>query len=171
MEVSINVFLDFFIKLEEHIVQIREELDREREERNYFQLERDKVNTFWEITKRQLEEKKAELRNKDREMEDSEERHQVEIKVMKQKVKHLLYEHQNNLAQLKSEAQLELKVNNELNEDTQIGLRQDKRNLKITNKEQELSNEDLIRNLKKVSPALSISIITMARKLLTDGFF
>ena len=39
------------------------------------------VNTFWEITKRQLEEKKAELRNKDREMEDAEERHQIEIKV------------------------------------------------------------------------------------------
>ena len=59
----------------------REEIDREREERNYFQLERDKVNTFWEITKRQFEEKKAELRNKDREMEDAEERHQIEIKV------------------------------------------------------------------------------------------
>ena len=70
------------IQLEEHIVRLREELDREREERNYFQLERDKVNTFWEITKRQLEEKKAELRNKDREMEDAEERHQMEIKVI-----------------------------------------------------------------------------------------
>ena len=70
-----------FIQLEEHITRLREELDREREERNYFQLERDKVNTFWEITKRQLEEKKAELRNKDREMEDAEERHQIEIKV------------------------------------------------------------------------------------------
>lgn len=69
--------------MEEHIVRLREELDREREERNYFQLERDKVNTFWEITKRQLEEKKAELRNKDREMEDAEERHQIEIKVSK----------------------------------------------------------------------------------------
>ena len=57
------------------------EMEREREERNYFQLERDKVNTFWEITKRQLDETKAELRNKDREMEDMEERHQVEIKV------------------------------------------------------------------------------------------
>ena len=68
--------------MEEHIVRLREELDREREERNYFQLERDKVNTFWEITKRQLEEKKAELRNKDREMEDAEERHQMEIKVI-----------------------------------------------------------------------------------------
>ena len=64
-------------------MRLREELDREREERNYFQLERDKVNTFWEITKRQLEEKKAEIRNKDREMEDAEERHQIEIKVLK----------------------------------------------------------------------------------------
>ena len=56
------------------------QLDREREERNFFQLERDKIHTFWEITRRQLEERKAELRNKDREMEESEERHQVEIK-------------------------------------------------------------------------------------------
>ena len=92
------------LQLEEHIVRLREELDREREERNYFQLERDKVNTFWEITKRQLEERKAEMRNKDREMEEAEERHQVEIKVYKQKVKHLLYEHQNNIAELKAES-------------------------------------------------------------------
>jgi len=56
-------------------------VDREREERNFFQLERDKVNTFWDITKRQLEETKALVRNKDREIEDAEERHQVEIKV------------------------------------------------------------------------------------------
>lgn len=68
-------------QVEEHVSRIREELDREREERNYFQLERDKIHTFWEITRRQLEEKKAELRNKDREMEEAEERHQVEIKV------------------------------------------------------------------------------------------
>lgn len=61
---------------------MREELDRERSERNYFQLERDKVNTFWEISKQQLEEARAEMRNKDREMEDMEERHQVEIKVL-----------------------------------------------------------------------------------------
>ena len=98
-----------------------------------------------------MEEKKAELRNKDREMEDSEERHQVEIKVMKQKVKHLLYEHQNNLAQLKSEGQLELKVNNEFNEESQLGLRHEKRHLKISMKEAELSHEDVVRNLKKVS--------------------
>ena len=39
-------------------------------------------------------------------MEELEERHQVEIKVYKQKVKHLLYEHQNNVSQLKEECEV-----------------------------------------------------------------
>ena len=52
----------------------------------------------------------AELRNKDREMEELEERHQVEIKVYKQKVKHLLHEHQNNVSQLKEEQERALKL-------------------------------------------------------------
>jgi len=64
-------------------VRLREELDREREERNYFQLERDKIHTFWEITRRQLEENKYELRNRERDLEEAEKRHQVEIKVLR----------------------------------------------------------------------------------------
>ena len=70
-----------YLQLEEHCARLKDEVDREREERNYFQLERDKVNTFWDITKRQLDESKATIRNKERELEDAEERHQVEIKV------------------------------------------------------------------------------------------
>lgn len=136
-------------QLEEHIVRLREELDREREERNYFQLERDKVNTFWEITKRQLEERKAELRNKDREMEEAEERHQVEIKVYKQKVKHLLYEHQNNIAELKAESTVALKLAQDDHKGNEQDLRKDKRSLKVELKEQELSHEDVVKNLKK----------------------
>jgi hypothetical protein len=62
-------------------MRMKDEVEREREERNFFQLERDKINTFWEITKKQLDEVKAELRNKDREIEEVEERHAVEIKV------------------------------------------------------------------------------------------
>lgn len=136
-------------QLEEHIVRLREELDREREERNYFQLERDKVNTFWEITKRQHEEKKAELRNKDREMEEAEERHQVEIKVYKQKVKHLLYEHQNNIAELKAESAVALKLAQDEHKNNEQDLRKNKRSLKVELKEQELSHEDVVKNLKK----------------------
>ena len=46
-----------------------------------FQRNQDKINAFWEINKKELDDRKAELRNKDREGEEMEERHQVEIKV------------------------------------------------------------------------------------------
>ncbi|XP_006255841.1 dynein regulatory complex subunit 4 isoform X3 [Rattus norvegicus] len=135
-------------QVEEHVARIREELDREREERNYFQLERDKIHTFWEITRRQLEEKKAELRNKDREMEEAEERHQVEIKVYKQKVKHLLYEHQNNLAEVKTEGTVVMKLAQKEHRAQEGALRKDMRVLKVELKEQELANEVVIKNLR-----------------------
>ncbi|KAM4608283.1 dynein regulatory complex subunit 4 isoform 2-T2 [Polymixia lowei] len=135
-------------QLEEHIVRLREELDREREERNYFQLERDKIHTFWEITKRHLEESKAELRNKDRETEEAEERHQVEIKVYKQKVKHLLYEHQNTISELKAEGVVSTKLMQNDHSKLENDLRKGIRALKVDFKEQELSDENLIKVLK-----------------------
>uniref|UniRef100_A0A8C2BRC5 Dynein regulatory complex subunit 4 n=1 Tax=Cyprinus carpio TaxID=7962 RepID=A0A8C2BRC5_CYPCA len=134
-------------QLEEHIVRLREELDREREERNYFQLERDKIHTFWEITKRQLDEKKCELRNRERDLEEGEERHQVEIKVYKQKVKHLLYEEQNMLSELKAESVVSSKLLQKEHADFENQLRKDMCCLKVDMKEQELSSENVIKNL------------------------
>jgi hypothetical protein len=55
------------------------QLSREREERNYYQLERDRLSTFWEVSNKQLDECRAECRVKDRELEEAEERHQVPI--------------------------------------------------------------------------------------------
>lgn len=49
-------------QLESFVLRIQQELEREREERNFFQLERDKIKTFWEITRQQLEENRACLR-------------------------------------------------------------------------------------------------------------
>ena len=86
------------------------QLGREREERNYYQLERDRLSTFWDVATKQLEESRAECRVKDRELEETEERHQMEVKIYKQKVKHLLYEQENHLASLKAENMLSLKV-------------------------------------------------------------
>ncbi|XP_068267583.1 dynein regulatory complex subunit 4 isoform X1 [Nyctibius grandis] len=134
-------------QLQDHVVRLREELDREREERNFFQLERDKIHTFWEITRRQLEEKRAELRNKDREMEQAEERHQVEIKVYKQKVKHLLHEHQENLTELKAEGTLSLKRAQKDHWAQETELRQDMRSLKVELKEKELVSEEAVKNM------------------------
>ncbi|KAG7275198.1 hypothetical protein CRUP_023786 [Coryphaenoides rupestris] len=135
-------------QLEEHIVRLREELDREREERNYFQLEKDKVHSFWEISKRDLDERKAELRNKEREVEEAEERHQVEIKVYKQKVKHLLYEHQNAVSELKAESVVATKLMQSEHGGLESELRKSVRALKVDLKEQELALENTVKDLK-----------------------
>ena len=61
------------------------------------------MSTFWDVATKQLDESRAECRVKDRELEEMEERHQMEVKIYKQKVKHLLYEQENHLAGLKAE--------------------------------------------------------------------
>eukprot|EP00741_Cyanophora_paradoxa_P025209 tig00000350_g24334.t1 len=135
-------------ELQQRISTLTEELIKEQAERNYFQLERDKINTFWEITKKELEDKKAELRNKDREMEEMEERHQVEIKVYKQKVKHLLYEHNNNVTVLKADGETAIKLLQDEFRAREGELKKDKRTLRMELKEQELAHEDYVKTLK-----------------------
>lgn len=44
-------------------------------------VSQDKINAFWEITKKELEDKKAEMRNQDRQTEEAEDMHQRELKV------------------------------------------------------------------------------------------
>ena len=82
-------------------------------------------------------------------MEELEERHQVEIKVYKQKVKHLLYEHQNNVSQLKEECERALKLQQEEHRSHEAESKKDKRSLKLELKELELAHEDAIRELKQ----------------------
>ena len=41
----------------------------------------DKIQSYWEITKKDLERSRADVRNKDREMEDLQEQQQIELKV------------------------------------------------------------------------------------------
>lgn len=68
-------------QLEDHIAQLREELNRERDERNYFQLERDEITGYWRITERELAVAKAELRKLEKDIEEDEELHRLELKV------------------------------------------------------------------------------------------
>eukprot|EP00117_Sycon_ciliatum_P000196 scpid67620/ scgid6365/ Growth arrest-specific protein 8; Growth arrest-specific protein 11 len=136
-------------QLEDHIMRMRDELDREREERNFFLLERDKINEFWEISKDELAQTKAEVRLRDRQLEEAEERHQVEIKVYKQKVKHLLYEHQNSITELKAEGSVSVKLEQDEDRRLQATLRRDKRQLKVDQKESELAHIELVKTLKK----------------------
>ncbi len=90
--------------------QLFELTKKEEEEFNQFQQQREKLNYFWIVEKKNLEDSRAELRNKERELQDLEEKHQVEIKVYKQRVKHLLYEHQNEITEAKYDGELTLKL-------------------------------------------------------------
>ncbi|XP_038557095.1 dynein regulatory complex subunit 4 [Micropterus salmoides] len=132
-------------QLEEHIARLREELDREREERNYFQLERDKIHTFWEITERQLEEVKAERKNLDKDIEEDEGRHQIEIKVYKQKMKHLLCEHQNTISELKADGLVSREMMQKEQEHLETELHKEMTAIMVDM--QELDNENLVKEL------------------------
>ncbi|XP_054460841.1 dynein regulatory complex subunit 4-like [Anoplopoma fimbria] len=135
-------------QLEEHIVRLREELDREREERSYFQLERDKIQAFWEISKRSLEETKAELRNRHREREEAEARHQVEITVYKQKLKHVLSEHHGTISGMKVDGvALNTLVQNQ-HAESDLGLRKELRCQQEDFREKKRYNENGLKELK-----------------------
>ncbi|KAG9342022.1 hypothetical protein JZ751_018340, partial [Albula glossodonta] len=135
-------------QLQEQIDLLKQELDKEREERNFFQMERDKIQAFWDITKRQLEERTSDLRNKDRELEELEENHQAEVKDYKQKVKHLLYEHQNSLSEQKAARTTAKKVLQTEHIEREFELRKEIRSLKTQLKEMELASENLVKKLK-----------------------
>ena len=118
-------------------------LQKAKAMRNYFQLERDKITAFWEISKRELEATKSELRQKDREKAEKFERHQVEVKVYKQKMRHVLYENQVQLAQMKMEAERTLKNKQEEHREKEDDLRRDCRSLKVVGREQQLLERDM----------------------------
>ncbi|RLN55135.1 hypothetical protein BBJ29_008708 [Phytophthora kernoviae] len=126
------------------------ELTRKEEQAfNEFQQQREKINYFWIVEKKNFEDRKAELRNKERERQDLEEKHQVEIKVYKQRVKHLLYEHQNEITKLKKEMEQSLKLSQGDYRGNERELKTDKRRLKFDLKEIELSHQDYLKSLKQ----------------------
>uniref|UniRef100_A0A1A8BKP8 Dynein regulatory complex subunit 4 n=1 Tax=Nothobranchius kadleci TaxID=1051664 RepID=A0A1A8BKP8_NOTKA len=136
-------------QLEEHIVRLREELDREREEKSFFQLERDKIQDFWEISKRKLQEAKAELRNRDRERDEAEERHQVEITVYKQKLKHVLSEQQNTISEMKMDTACSALLVQNQNTDSGLELHRGLQNLQMDFQEKLIQEGISIKELRQ----------------------
>ncbi|KAL4423403.1 hypothetical protein ABPG77_009981 [Micractinium sp. CCAP 211/92] len=123
-------------------------LKNEELARNYMQLERDKIQGFWDITRQELGDARAELRLKDRELEEAEDKHGLELKVYKQRVKHLLYEHQDGLSRLKAAGEAALKQQADAFAQQEAQLGDDKRRLKQHVREQELSAEELIKQFR-----------------------
>ncbi|CAH2054839.1 unnamed protein product, partial [Iphiclides podalirius] len=137
-------------KLEQFTLRVKAELDKEREERNYFQLERDKIRTFWEITRQQLEEAKAELRNRERATEEAREENEALLETEKQKIKHLKYEQQAAAAALRAENLVALKAAKEEHAEQELELLNDKRKIRQEMREKVLAAQDELRRAKLI---------------------
>lgn len=122
---------------------------KEEHDFNEFQQQREKLNYFWIVEKKKLEDKRAELRNKDRELQDLEEKHQVEIKIYKQRLKHLLHEHQNEITVKKTDVETSVKMAQDDDREAEMDVKDDRRTLKIVLNEIELSHDEFIRGMKR----------------------
>ncbi|BFF92814.1 dynein regulatory complex subunit 4 [Drosophila madeirensis] len=117
-------------QLEAFAVRLKAEMDREREERNYFQLERDKIRTFWEITRQQLDETRYELQQKDKDIEATQDLSDIDKKHVMQQMKHLQFENHNKLGEVRAEAMTQLKLAQEHHVLQETELQKDKRQLR-----------------------------------------
>eukprot|EP01063_Lacrimia_lanifica_P011302 TRINITY_DN1810_c0_g4_i1.p1 TRINITY_DN1810_c0_g4~~TRINITY_DN1810_c0_g4_i1.p1 ORF type:complete len:469 (+),score=280.50 TRINITY_DN1810_c0_g4_i1:55-1461(+) len=112
-----------------HLEDIADALEKAKKVRNYFQTERDRINKFWDISKKNLECAKYELRNADVEIEEMEEKHQVEMKVYKQKVRHLLYEQKLQLQDVQDRSESQLQESEKSHEGSIVRLKMQKKEL------------------------------------------
>lgn len=138
-------------QLEVFAWRLKEENEREREERNLYEIERNKLRTFWEITKKELDEANTKLRNKDRQIEEEAEKNEADLKFYKQKVKHIQYEQQHDLADARMDGLTALKMAQDDHVEQERNLLKDKRELKSLNRENEAAYNDSIRAIKMVT--------------------
>jgi hypothetical protein len=127
---------------------LRDRCEREEKDFHQFLMEREKINYFWIVEKKTLTEKQADLRNKEREYQDLEERQQIELKMFQQRLKHLRYHQQDEVVELKTDSEVTLKLQEDHDRITEAEIKKDKRALKVEMKEAEVGQEDFIRMLK-----------------------
>jgi len=127
---------------------LRDQCEREEKDFHQFLMEREKINYFWIVEKKTLTEKQADLRNKERESQDLDERQKIELKMFQQRLKHLRYHQQDEVVELKSDAELTLKLQEDHHRITEAEIKKDKRALKVEIKEAEVAQDNFIRMLK-----------------------
>lgn len=107
------------------------------------------IESFYDITKQEIQDHENQIMSKDREMEIMEDNHRVEVRVYVQKVKHLDYEHKNNLKHVQTDGVGHMDEEKDLHQHRETVLRSTKQSLKLELKERELSNEDEIDQMKQ----------------------
>ena len=96
---------------------VEHEVVKANERRNYMQLERDKIDGFWEITKNELRVVEQKLRDAQRDLEAAEERHSMELQLQTQKLKQVKHEHLEEENKLRTESE---KLSSQIRDDCRI---------------------------------------------------
>eukprot|EP00939_MAST-03C_sp_MAST-3C-sp1_P003135 g3135.t1 len=123
-------------------------INTEVEHFDRFQQQRDQLNHFWLVERKNLEDKKSERRHKDRQEQDLREKHEVDIKLYKQSVKHLLNEHQSETTDLKTNFEVSLKLKEDEQRNRLAVHKKDLREIKNALKESEMTQHDFLTSVK-----------------------
>ena len=135
--------------LKEVVPMLAQQLEKCQADRNWTQLERDTVQTFYDVTRGEVGELEMKIAAKDRMMELMEDNHRVEVRVYVQKVKHLEYEHKNNLKGIEMDSN-QFSNDEYAASDQRITSHKDnKRSLKEELRERDLNNAEEIRSVKQ----------------------
>ena len=84
-------------------------IDKEEVATGQYNDERLRINYFWLVAKKELEDKQAELRNKEREHQDLTEKNSITLKIWRQRLKHLMFQNLDQKTNLKKTEQIKLK--------------------------------------------------------------
>lgn len=134
--------------LREVVPMQRQQLEKSMLDRNYVQLERDAIQQYFDITRREVQELDLAITAKDREMELLEDNHRVELRVYQQKVKHLEYEHRNNIKGIIRDGTTLLDMEQENHENRERELLKAKEQLKFEQMQMELLNASKVADIK-----------------------
>lgn len=110
--------------------------------------EKEKLNYLWALAKKDLEDKRGELRALDQARQDVGEELATEIAVHKNRVKQLLLTQQTAVTRERIDATTALKLSEETHISGERELKADKRDLAVQSKEVETGHEEFVRSLK-----------------------
>lgn len=127
---------------------IRAEIDNETRLLNDFQQQKSKIEQFHELSKAKRDALKMELRNALRQKADLEEKQAFELKIYKQKVKHLLHEQQAGMSDLRIAGEESLTLLQDEQRAREHEHSTENRALKVTLKQSENTHWDFLKNMK-----------------------
>ena len=114
-----------------------------------FSFSQDSIQQYFDITRREVRELELAVSAKDREMGLLEDNHRVELRVYQQKVKHLEYEHKNNIRNIVRDGTSLLENEQHTSESRERELLRTKEQLKFEQMELELVNASKVAEIRQ----------------------